>query len=201
MKFRDDTDRRVLAYLLATNHWHPGKYGNLHLAKTILDVGAHGGYSTWLYRNAYPDAHVYAVEPDRQNFAVLKANVRGLDVACLNAALWHEQDWVLPEGSATNTLTMAPSRDERAVPAMTLSQIMKRLRLDTIDFLKVDIEGSEREVLWSAVDSLAERAAWMGVKCALVDRHSIPAESLANVLVKLGFTVDATGDHQMLARR
>jgi FkbM family methyltransferase len=52
----------------------PGEYS----AETIIDIGAHIGSATRLFKHRYPTARVLAFEPNPTSFALLQQNLRGL---------------------------------------------------------------------------------------------------------------------------
>lgn len=90
------TTRQILADRDYDFEWLPqgrslrALYGH-HVAQgrapLILDAGANIGVSPlfWLYR--YPAAQVFAIEPDRDNCALLRLNCRGRDVVLFPGAL------------------------------------------------------------------------------------------------------------------
>src|ERR1700676_1743073 len=53
----------------------------------VIDAGANIGASSVFFAMTYPEAPVVAVEPEPGNFALLCANVEGLNVRCLQAAI------------------------------------------------------------------------------------------------------------------
>ena len=52
----------------------------LNSIKTILDLGANIGFYTVPFRYLQPNARIVAIEPDKENFAMLLKNVAN----CLN---------------------------------------------------------------------------------------------------------------------
>jgi FkbM family methyltransferase len=116
---------------------------------TIVDVGAHIGMASLLFAHRYPKARIIAVEPETSNFAALVRNVsRYKNIVPLQAALWKEDGEVrLGKSSAhpKGAFAIAEDGDQR-VRAVTMETLMKENGLSTIDFLKVDIEGAEKEV-------------------------------------------------------
>lgn len=122
----------------------------------IIDAGANVGYATLWFRLQYPNARIIAIEPDPTNFAQLKRNCGNLpNVELIQGALWGQDgelalqfehrakslgSWgtrTVPPGSVTGT--------ER-IRALTLDTIMEHHGLVSIDYLKLDIEGAEKDV-------------------------------------------------------
>jgi FkbM family methyltransferase len=102
-----------------------------------------------LFAQRYPKARIIAVEPEPANFAALVRNVSHYkNIVPVKAALWKE-DGEVRLGKSTahpkGAFAIAEDGDHR-VRAVTMETLMKENRLSTIDFLKVDIEGAEKEV-------------------------------------------------------
>jgi FkbM family methyltransferase len=115
----------------------------------IVDAGAHIGMASLLFAHRYPKARIIALEPEPANFAALVRNVSPYkNVVPMQAALWKEDGQVrLGKSSAhpKGAFAIAEDGDQR-VRAITMETLMKETGISTIDFLKVDIEGAEKEV-------------------------------------------------------
>jgi len=126
------------------------------LPRVIVDAGANVGFTSVFYATRYPEAKIIAIEPEPSNFAILRRNIAPYpNVEAIQAALWKEREdvhivdpglgcWafqvrgqVEPDGSVADCGTAA---------AVTVDTILSDFGLGYIDILKVDIEGSEREV-------------------------------------------------------
>lgn len=133
-----------------------------------VDVGAHIGVFSRAFKQRHPSARVVAVECCPENIAALERNV-GDFAAIVQAALTYEPNVALLNavfpccastgGSTVITRTdfeqLAQSGeptdgywlDHRALATVTLEQIMAEHRLERIDVLKLDCEGSEYSIL------------------------------------------------------
>ena len=120
----------------------------------ILDCGANIGTSALFFANVYPAAKIIAIEPDPDNFKLLKLNTSHYpNVKCINAALWDKETKVDIFGthpSALRTYETADS-DENTIGTTTVAKLLTDSGFDEIDLLKIDIEGAEKEV-FSAAD-------------------------------------------------
>jgi len=120
--------------------------------KTIVDVGAHIGMASILFAQQYPTARIIAVEPEPSNFVALVRNTAPYKmITAVRAALWREDGEVTlgpsdvhPKG-AFQIVENGPQR----VRAITMETIMRDAEIDSIDLLKMDIEGAEKEVFQS----------------------------------------------------
>ena len=65
---------------------------NLHPG-TIIDGGANVGYASVFFAITYPQARIFAVEPEESNFEMLLKNVRYYrNIIPIHAALWHREE-------------------------------------------------------------------------------------------------------------
>jgi FkbM family methyltransferase len=123
--------------------------------RVIIDAGANIGLTSIFYANKYPDATIVAVEPEASNFELLVKNASPYaNIIALQAALWGEATrlQVIDPGlghygfQTQSSGNDSPGRHRHDVPGMTVDEIMRAKGLDFVDLLKVDIEGSEKEV-------------------------------------------------------
>jgi len=134
--------------------------------EVILDLGANVGIFTLYAARTAPQAKVFSVEPFPSTFRRLVATVRNhhLDsrVTCLNyAATGASGVRLMPGGQG-------PSQRQALVPAAsmasgtevmgkTIESMLEENHLLHVDLLKMDIEGSEYEVLLSTPPRVLSR--------------------------------------------
>ena len=116
-------------------------------APTIIDCGANIGLSIIYLKRLFPDANIIAFEPDKTNFELLQRNMSSFhlnDVKLEQKAVWKENTVIsfVNEGSMSSRIEQASSSNDK-VTAIKLKDYLDR----KIDFLKIDIEGAEFEVL------------------------------------------------------
>jgi FkbM family methyltransferase len=116
---------------------------------SIVDLGANTGLAARWFRARWPGAHVVAVEPESGNLEVLRRNLatagtRVVPVAVggdrRTAALYTEN------GEFAYTLCGTPTGATTMVQVVTLPDVLRPEEAEDIGLLKVDIEGSEREL-------------------------------------------------------
>jgi len=131
--------------------------------KVIVDVGAHIGMASILFALKYPSAKIIALEPERSNFAALVRNTAPYrTIVPVRGALWRQDGEVTLGPSSAHikgAFTIVPNGSQ-LVRALTMDSLMREASIDSIDLLKMDIEGAEKEVFdycpWiSKVDVLA----------------------------------------------
>ncbi|MGH8639692.1 MAG: FkbM family methyltransferase [Burkholderiales bacterium] len=121
------------------------------LRPLVVDAGANIGVSAIYFLANLPEARVVAVEPNADNFALLKRNVQGLDVEAIHGAMSSRNGRarVLDpgEGHWAYRTQMAAEDDAGAVPCMTLDKIFEAHASGFFPFIvKVDIEGAEEDL-------------------------------------------------------
>ncbi|MCU7852272.1 MAG: FkbM family methyltransferase [Candidatus Thiodiazotropha sp. (ex Monitilora ramsayi)] len=124
--------------------------------KIIVDAGANIGLASIYFANKYPQATIYAIEPEQSNFNALQKNTAGYEnIIAIHAALWHEKrriNLVDPGLGNWGFMTQETETSEQIgeerhlVQAITVDNILSDYDINRIDILKIDIEGAEREV-------------------------------------------------------
>lgn len=121
-------------------------------AKRIIDAGANAGYSPVYFANRFPEADIVAIEPESSNFSTLQTNIRNYPaIKALKGGLWSDSCMLeIVSLTAEKTgfevrVTNNPGPD--SVQAYSIIDIMNSNGWDYVDLIKIDIEGSEIEVL------------------------------------------------------
>lgn len=122
-------------------------------APYIIDCGANMGMSILYYKQIAPDARIVAFEPDINNFELLKRNVEGLPaVKIFNQAVWKED--IILKFAASGTLSSKIVTDTTTNTIDVQAVRLRDFLVEPVDFLKIDIEGAEYEVLKDCGESL-----------------------------------------------
>lgn len=124
--------------------------------RVILDGGANIGVASIYFANRYPEAKIIAVEPEPANYALLEKNVSAYpSIVPVHAALWSRDGDIsvsLPEpatGAVGNWAFFTHEGEGIKVRALRMESLLKELGLDTVDLVKIDIEGAEVELFQS----------------------------------------------------
>ena len=135
--------------------------------KTVLDIGAHVGQSALRYHSWFPQAKIYSFEPVSATYSTLEENLAGLDrIETRKIAFGsdnYETDMILKDNplSMTNSLKttnvepISQSTSER-VAVRTIDSFLDEHDISVVDFLKIDTEGYELEVLEGARNALGD---------------------------------------------
>jgi FkbM family methyltransferase len=123
----------------------------------IVDAGANVGYSAIAFACRYPGARVIAIEPDADNFALLRENTLPYpNIEPVRAGVWSRSGHLqlITHDSAGQFLgewgyrvaEIDQAEHPDAIPTVTLGQLLRASGARTLDLLKLDVEGAEQEI-------------------------------------------------------
>ncbi len=123
----------------------------------IFDCGANIGFATIFFKWIYPESEIYAFEPDKNTFKILKKNVlqnKLKNVHLFNSAIFDKNgeidffiDSTCPGSLVMSTKQERMPKDKITVDCLSLSDLIKNNNLSKIDYIKMDIEGAEFEAI------------------------------------------------------
>lgn len=154
----------------------------------ILDCGANIGVSLVYFKKLYPSARITAFEPDPDIFAILKKNMEAGnfgDIELINKGLADEEGTVNFFSEGSDGGRIATTQDNNNIVPIKTVQLSQYLD-EKIDFLKIDIEGTETEVLIECQEKLHN------VDNLFVEYHSFKEKpqmlgDMLNILTANGF--------------
>jgi|GEM_PF-1696242 len=143
---------------------------------TMLDVGANVGFYSLVASLAFK--HVYAFEPCSITFTRLEKNIRlsaknhihayplGLSSNSGKTLLR-----VFEAASGNNTIEKSHASEvmhnytDEEINIMTLDEVATKFEFEEVDFIKIDVEGHEAEVLRGAQETLRRWRPWLFIEC------------------------------------
>lgn len=141
------------------------KYLKIKPGDIVLDIGANiGMFTIKAAKNAGEKGKVIAIEPEPNNVKILKENCRSFkNIKIIPYAVGNSSGQIeLTIGIHTGGHYIEPDINKRAnqktisVHIEKIDNIVKNLKLDVIDFVKIDVEGWEIETLKGAINSLGK---------------------------------------------
>lgn len=135
--------------------------------RVIVDAGAYIGDLTCHWATRFPEARIIALEPNppSHEFTTLNTNLYGPRITVLRAGLGATEGRCGLSGSEMSAHLVPSNSLESPVEVSTIDAILASQNVEHIDLLKMDIEGSEAEVL-------ANAASWIDkVKVLIVEFH------------------------------
>ena len=165
----------------------------------VVDVGAHiGSFSIMVARSA---RRVLAFEPEPTNYQMLKKNVEinhldnmSIFEMAVSGRSGHQDIYTYQGGSSADySLYERGNTNVKVghIPTISVEEIFKREGLPRIDFLKLDCEGAEHDILRNM--SLETAAKIMGMA---MEAHRVPSEFSIDIplrLKELGFEIEMNG--------
>jgi FkbM family methyltransferase len=159
----------------------------------VLDLGANVGFASVALAARYPDAAFVCIEPEDESVELLEANLRinGIDGVVVRAAATGAPGrFEVARGRAPGS-DVVVAASAGSVSGLTVSDVLDRAGWDSVDLMKIDIEGDE----WGV---FADVGAWAGrVRAVIGELHPVSSESAARateMLAPHGFTRVALPD-------
>ena len=161
----------------------------------IIDAGANFGMSSVYFKELYPNAEVLAFEPvpflhdlasknvARNKLSDVTVLKKGLAAKPGTATFFMSGDYSMAGSLTERRRTFGDEIEELTIETVPLADYLDR----EVDFLKLDIEGAEGEVLMAAGDALAN------VRQMCVEWHlganpsDIALDDVLSILTRLGF--------------
>ena len=179
---RKSTDLNVFTQVFMNQEYRPvvdfiDKHWSRERVLEIVDAGGYTGMTAIYFRQFFQKARVVILEPNRQNLELLKKNIEinHLDsIFPICAGLWNT-DTKLAEAEKFRdgrewsfSVRPAGAADEDVVDGISLDSLMDRYAMDSIDILKMDVEGAERKIFQDEehVSRLMSR-----VRCLAIEIH------------------------------
>ena len=172
---------------------------------TILDLGGYIGLASIYLANKFPNAQILLVEPDPDNFALAVLNCRGYgNIKCVNYGVWSHSCFLSQMGQVGRLggdygKMFGEDSSENGVArisAKSVKDLMDIAEFDSLDFCKIDIEGSEKALFDDPFVS-----AWLAktkiLSCELHDRM-VPgcSDSVHKALDSVGFDAFGSGEYE-----
>ncbi len=154
----------------------------------ILDCGANIGFTVLNYKRQFPQARIIAFEPDPQFAPVLRRNLQhnhAEDVQVVEAAVWIRKEKVrwFSEGIDGSHIAGDERKDNISlVQAIDLADYLN----ETVDLLKIDIEGAEYDVV-AHLGKALRNVKNILVECHLGQANLVSFGNMFKILIGAGF--------------
>lgn len=153
--------------------------------KIIVDLGAHIGLTSIFYSLNYPKSKIYAVEASKKNFSLLDFNIKNFEnIISICKAIFTYDGKINFSNNEPLAYNNKIKNSGTPVECITMNSLMAQNEIEKIDLLKIDIEGTEIELL--SKDNL-----WLyKVDNIIIELHRpYSIENLKKNLQKFGFTL------------
>ena len=164
--------------------------------KVIIDGGAYVGYSAVFFARQFPNAKIIAIEADYANFQLLQRNCSVFkNVDCLYGALWNKKAYLHirnPEDPPwAYQIEECAESVQTSIPSLSIKELINDYNLQTINILKLDIEGAEKFIFHTGAFE-----DWLpSVRAALIEVHGNDAEqAVINAFNQFKFNSSKLGE-------
>jgi len=159
---------------------------------TVIDVGAHYGMYSIYVSKENKEGKIIAIEPEPNNFKFLKFNIKLNDIKNiipLNFAIFSKENEMVLHISKHSWMHSLLSKNKNIgkikVKTITLDNIIKTLKLNNIDLLKIDAEGVAHKILEGAINSLNEKI----IKRIVIAITKLEEINSINILKKYNYKI------------
>jgi FkbM family methyltransferase len=135
----------------------------------ILDCGANIGLSTIFFKQIYPNSKIICFEPDPKIYDLLKYNLNQFnydDIQIFNSAVWVRDEKLIFESDKSWGGKIVSENNNKTITIDAIN-LNKYLAYE-VDFLKIDIEGAEYEVIKNSSELILKN-----VKNIFFEWHSL----------------------------
>ena len=167
----------------------------------VVDAGAYvGGFALYASRKVGRNGKVIAFEPDDVNYLQLLKSIDIIgakNISVIKKGLW-ETSSVLKfkhdaDGAESSLLFDEIVKDYLMVPVVSLDEELKVLGINNINFIKMDIEGSEVKAINGMIHTLNSSK---NVNLAIASYHIVDGKktcfALERMLRELGFETETS---------
>ena len=164
---------------------------------TVIDVGAHIGFFSVLAARLNKDVKVISFEPFSENYSLLVKNVGANSLKDrvktfplgVGAKREKRKLYIHAVNSGGHSL-YKKSNKSISINLVSLQEVFRANNITVCDFLKMDCEGAEYEILMHTPDHILRK-----IKCIALEHHANEdSKMLESFLEKKGFTVSRPKD-------
>jgi FkbM family methyltransferase len=166
----------------------------------IIDAGSNIGLTTLYLSRFFDDATFVCIEPNESNFEVLSFNLEFNSIENaqkIKGGVWSKNTslkLVSDFRDKSDWCFRVEETDEKTdLEAFSIPYLIKKFNWNTIDILKIDIEGSEKEIFTNPTSDISFLAI---TKCIAIEIHDEfdCREAIYEILKQFNFEIFNTGE-------
>ena len=176
------------------------KYFDIEDDYVVFDIGANIGAFTMFAAFHAKNGKVYSFEPEKESFGLLFENTHLNDfknIRMINKAVSNKtgtSDFYLSDDNAGGHSLYSCRADKKVkVPTVSFEEFIKKNKISKIDFLKMDCEGGEYDILYNCSDETFKKIRHIAMECHKIDGESKAIE-MEMFLQSKGFNVMKEGE-------
>ena len=171
----------------------------------IIDAGGNIGLAAIYFANKYPNAKIISVEPEKDNFKMCLKNTKNYNnVTSMQKALSNNNDqelYIKDSGLGSWAFTTVSKEDSlpesNKVLTINIDEILNQNNWDSVDIVKIDIEGAEKELFDSNYEGWIPKT-----KCIIIELHDRMKKGCSKTFFKTisqyNFSCELRGENLIL---
>lgn len=186
-------------YFPVINKYNENFTNDVDYHLNIIDAGANIGLASLFFLEYFNQPNIICVEPEQKNFSILDFNLnpKYSKIVKVKGAIWNsnsrikivkdfrdQQDW---------SFRVEETTENDSIQAFSINQLVKDNNFKIIDILKIDVEGSEKQIFNPEISNLN----FLNItKCIALEIHDEfnCREDIYKVLLDYGFSVVNIGE-------
>ncbi|MBT8244963.1 MAG: FkbM family methyltransferase [Winogradskyella sp.] len=168
----------------------------------IVDLGCNIGVTIGHYKNLFPNSKIIGYEMDKDNYELAKKNTLDYsNIIIENKAIWIKEDIVkyYKDGSYDGySLNILSKENNASVPSISMHQLIDTHAIKKIDYLKIDIEGTEKDILSDQNLDWLDRVIELNIEMHLLQDGEI--SEYISILENKGFKAWKDDNHSSAIR-
>ena len=190
----NSTDLMALTHVWLIEEYARKKF-EIKSNDTVIDVGAHIGLFTMYATQSCKNGNIYSYEPVKENFEILKANIainNLQDVKIFNSAVSNSDSTItlFINNDESGHSMFSESSENIIVNSTTLMKIFDKNNIKKCNFLKLDCEGAEYEIIEKLPSKYFKMIEKMVIEYHMFDLHPELLEKLKNKLLENNFKLE-----------
>ena len=150
-KYPIEIENFLLFYIFGLKQYNVENIFEVRDDSIVFDVGAWKGDTAYFFSKRCNDnAKIYAFEPDKNAFCTLKSirEKYKLNNVILENILFSNKN------ETVDFVSMTPDTPSIKMRAITIDEFVENNNIERIDYLKMDVEGAEMDILKGAVNTI-----------------------------------------------
>lgn len=190
----------IQEYLPVVNAYNENYSNKKNCCLNIIDAGSNIGLTSLFFLDHFQNANIITIEPEIENYKILAFNLdsaKKSKIVKINGALWSANCKIKIVNDFRDQLNWSfrveESESMDAISAYSINQLIADNNFKILDILKIDIEGSEKQVFTHASSNLDFLKITKCIAIEIHDEFDCRA-AICNILTDYGFVLFDEGE-------
>jgi len=204
-EIRTETSDRAIFHEIWVRKYYNPKGFIIKEDDLVIDIGAHIGIFAVFAAQFAKNGKIYAFEPMPENFEMLRNNIginKSTNIISVNKAVSDKKGekelYLSKDNTGEHSFIFNEDKSKKVkVKTISLKDIIDEYNLTKINFLKIDCEGAEYEILLNSPQDIFHKIEKISMECHYIDKTR-NIFSLKKYLEEQGFDVTIRENFPML---